>query len=153
MRPLLGATMATSRSMNPRREQVPLFGPTCGDRGPARGSHYGFRATRQMAHRDRKELRNTKAVSDWWMLCGRAHPARIAYNARPLVATAAERGAQSPADPPLIRTPAPVRDGLARLLPRLWRFCLVLTGNRSAADDLAQAACLRALEREDQFEV
>ena len=45
-----------------------------------------------------------------------------------------------------------VRDGLDRLLPRLWRFCLVLSGDRSAADDLAQATCLRALEREEQFE-
>jgi RNA polymerase sigma-70 factor (ECF subfamily) len=45
-----------------------------------------------------------------------------------------------------------VRDGLDRLLPRLWRFCLVMTGDRGAADDLAQAACLRALEREAQFQ-
>jgi RNA polymerase sigma-70 factor (ECF subfamily) len=45
-----------------------------------------------------------------------------------------------------------VRDGLDRLLPRLWRFCLVLSGNRSVADDLVQATCLRALEREDQFQ-
>jgi RNA polymerase sigma-70 factor (ECF subfamily) len=37
-------------------------------------------------------------------------------------------------------------------LPRLWRFCHVLTGGTVAADDLAQAACLRALEREDQFQ-
>jgi len=53
----------------------------------------------------------------------------------------------------LIRSTDTVRDGLDRLLPRLWRFCLVLTGNHSTADDLVQAACLRALEREDQFEV
>jgi RNA polymerase sigma-70 factor (ECF subfamily) len=52
----------------------------------------------------------------------------------------------------LIDNPDSVRDGLDRLLPRLWRFCLVLSGDRSAADDLAQAACLRALEREHQFE-
>jgi RNA polymerase sigma-70 factor (ECF subfamily) len=45
-----------------------------------------------------------------------------------------------------------VRDGLDRLLPRVWRFCLVLSGDRSVADDLAQATCLRALEREDQFQ-
>jgi RNA polymerase sigma-70 factor, ECF subfamily len=45
-----------------------------------------------------------------------------------------------------------VRDGLDRRLPRLWRFCLVLSGNRSVADDLVQATCLRALEREDQFQ-
>jgi RNA polymerase sigma-70 factor, ECF subfamily len=45
-----------------------------------------------------------------------------------------------------------VREGLDRLLPRLWRFCHVLTGDRAAADDLAQAACARALEREYQFQ-
>jgi RNA polymerase sigma-70 factor, ECF subfamily len=38
------------------------------------------------------------------------------------------------------------------MLPRLWRFCHVLTGDRAAADDLAQAACMRALEREYQFQ-
>jgi RNA polymerase sigma-70 factor (ECF subfamily) len=45
-----------------------------------------------------------------------------------------------------------VRRGLDRLLPRLWRFCLVLSRDRSAADDLVQATCLRALERENQFQ-
>ncbi len=45
-----------------------------------------------------------------------------------------------------------VRGGLDRLLPRLWRFCLVLSRDRSLADDLVQAACLRALERESQFQ-
>jgi RNA polymerase sigma-70 factor (ECF subfamily) len=45
-----------------------------------------------------------------------------------------------------------VRGGLDRLLPRLWRFCLVLSRDRSVADDLVQAACLRALERESQFQ-
>ena len=45
-----------------------------------------------------------------------------------------------------------VRDGLNALLPRLWRFCHVLTGDRSSADDLAQSACLRALERASQFQ-
>jgi RNA polymerase sigma-70 factor (ECF subfamily) len=45
-----------------------------------------------------------------------------------------------------------VRDGLQGLLPRLWRFCHVLTGDRNAADDLAQATCLRALERAAQFQ-
>ena len=77
-----------------------------------------------------------------------------AYNAGPLGAAATGRGArQSPADRTLIGTTDTVRDGLDRLLPRLWRFCLVLSGDRSTADDLVQAACLRALEREDQFEV
>ncbi len=44
-----------------------------------------------------------------------------------------------------------MRDGLECLLPRLWRFCHVLTGDRAWADDLAQSACQRALEREAQF--
>src|SRR5262249_4341992 len=53
-------------------------------------------------------------------------------NARPLAATATEGAArQSPADRILIRSTDTVRDGLDRLLPRLWRFCLVLTGNHS----------------------
>jgi RNA polymerase sigma-70 factor (ECF subfamily) len=47
---------------------------------------------------------------------------------------------------------AGVRDGLNELLPRLWRFCHVLAGNRSTADDLAQSACVRALERAGQFQ-
>jgi len=46
-----------------------------------------------------------------------------------------------------------VRDGLGTLFPRLWRYCLVLTGARDRADDLAQAACLRAIEKSDQFQV
>jgi RNA polymerase sigma-70 factor (ECF subfamily) len=45
-----------------------------------------------------------------------------------------------------------LRTGIDKLLPRLWRFCLILTKNRTDADDLVQAACLRALERENQFQ-
>ena len=45
-----------------------------------------------------------------------------------------------------------VRDGIEPLFPRLWRYCLVLAGDRERADDLAQAACLRALEKADQFQ-
>lgn len=45
-----------------------------------------------------------------------------------------------------------VRAGIKDILPRLWRYCLVLTGNRDLADDLAQAVCLRALEKADQFQ-
>jgi RNA polymerase sigma-70 factor, ECF subfamily len=56
-----------------------------------------------------------------------------------------------PPKTPVAEQAASVRQGLDRLLPRLWRFCHVLTGDRAAAQDLAQAACLRALEREDQF--
>jgi RNA polymerase sigma-70 factor, ECF subfamily len=42
---------------------------------------------------------------------------------------------------------AEVRAGLTPLYPRLWRFCLVISGSRQAAADLAQATCLRALEK------
>ena len=44
-----------------------------------------------------------------------------------------------------------VRTGLASELKRLWRYGLVLSGNRDAAEELVQATCLRALERADQF--
>ncbi|MBL1407055.1 MAG: RNA polymerase sigma factor [Rhizobiales bacterium] len=40
---------------------------------------------------------------------------------------------------------------LEEIFPRLWRYCLTLTGKRHLADDLAQAACLRALEKSDNF--
>jgi len=40
---------------------------------------------------------------------------------------------------------------LVSSLPRLWRYCIVLTQERSAADDLVQTTCLRALERFEQF--
>ncbi len=36
--------------------------------------------------------------------------------------------------------------------PRLWRFAYGLVRNRAAADDLAQATCLRALEKAGQFQ-
>lgn len=42
--------------------------------------------------------------------------------------------------------------GIERMLPRLWRFCIVLAKDRSAAEELAQATCLRALQRESQFQ-
>jgi RNA polymerase sigma-70 factor, ECF subfamily len=45
-----------------------------------------------------------------------------------------------------------VRTGLRPLLPRLWRYGLVLSGRRDVADDLVQATCLRAIERADQFQ-
>ena len=44
-----------------------------------------------------------------------------------------------------------VMAGLARELKRLWRFGLVLSGNRDTAEDLVQATCVRALERSHQF--
>ena len=46
---------------------------------------------------------------------------------------------------------ADVRPVLASLLPRLRRFGLALTGSAAAADDLAQAACERALRRTAQL--
>jgi RNA polymerase sigma-70 factor (ECF subfamily) len=44
-----------------------------------------------------------------------------------------------------------VREGLKGMLPRLWRYALVLSRSNDAADDLVQATCLRAIERGDQF--
>src|ERR1700730_15502129 len=44
-----------------------------------------------------------------------------------------------------------VRAGLEPSLARLWRYALVLSKARDAADDLVQAPCLRAIERADQF--
>jgi len=46
-----------------------------------------------------------------------------------------------------------VQAGLPPLFPRLWRYCLVLTSNHDRANDLAQAACLRAIEKAHQFAV
>lgn len=43
------------------------------------------------------------------------------------------------------------RDGLAELLPRMWRFAVMLTRNRERADDLLQSACERALSRHRQY--
>ena len=40
-----------------------------------------------------------------------------------------------------------VMEGLAALLPRLWRYGLVLSGNRDTAEELVQATCVRAIER------
>lgn len=45
-----------------------------------------------------------------------------------------------------------IRRGLPDLFPRLWRYCLALTSNRERADELAQAACLHALEKADLFQ-
>jgi RNA polymerase sigma-70 factor (ECF subfamily) len=44
-----------------------------------------------------------------------------------------------------------VMEGLAALLPRLWRYGLVLSGNRDTAEELVQATCVRAIERAAQF--
>ncbi len=45
-----------------------------------------------------------------------------------------------------------VRDGMAEVFPRLWRYAVSLTGRRDWGDDLAQTTCLRALDKADQFE-
>jgi len=45
-----------------------------------------------------------------------------------------------------------VNAGLAEHLTRLWRYGLVLSGSRDAAEDLVQATCVRALERSQQFQ-
>jgi RNA polymerase sigma-70 factor (ECF subfamily) len=45
-----------------------------------------------------------------------------------------------------------VAEGLPAELARMWRYGLVLSGNRDTAEDLVQASCLRALERSHQFE-
>lgn len=45
-----------------------------------------------------------------------------------------------------------VKTGLPALLPRLWRFGMVLCHNPEQASELVQMTCLRALERAEQFE-
>ena len=41
---------------------------------------------------------------------------------------------------------------MAEVFPRLWRYALVLTSNRAAADDLAQTTCCRALEKASSYQ-
>jgi RNA polymerase sigma-70 factor, ECF subfamily len=43
--------------------------------------------------------------------------------------------------------------GLPALLPRLWRYGVVLARDPSTAEDLVQATCVRALERSSQFAI
>src|SRR5574341_2343821 len=43
--------------------------------------------------------------------------------------------------------------GLPALLPRLWRYGLVLARDSAVAEDLVQATCVRALERSSQFAI
>ncbi|MEM8577922.1 MAG: RNA polymerase sigma factor [Pseudomonadota bacterium] len=45
-----------------------------------------------------------------------------------------------------------MRQGIAAHHARLWRYCVALTGRRDWADDLVQAACLRALEKAAQYQ-
>lgn len=44
-----------------------------------------------------------------------------------------------------------VKSGLPAHLARLWRYGLLLSGNRDTAEELVQATCLRALEKSHQF--
>lgn len=45
-----------------------------------------------------------------------------------------------------------VSSEIGEYLTRLWRYGLVLSGDRHAAEDLVQATCVRALERAHQFQ-
>ena len=45
-----------------------------------------------------------------------------------------------------------VNAGLPALMPRLWRYGLVLSNSHEQAQELAQATALRALERATQFQ-
>src|SRR4029077_7676154 len=44
-----------------------------------------------------------------------------------------------------------VGEQLLAMLPKLRRFARTLTGSADEGDDLLQSACMRALERADQF--
>ncbi|MEM7440979.1 MAG: RNA polymerase sigma factor [Pseudomonadota bacterium] len=44
-----------------------------------------------------------------------------------------------------------IRTNLPDLYPRLWRFALVLSGTRDAADDLAQTTAIRAMEKAQHY--
>ncbi|HEU0221523.1 MAG TPA: RNA polymerase sigma factor [Paracoccaceae bacterium] len=45
-----------------------------------------------------------------------------------------------------------VRADLVALIPRLRRFAYAISGSRVDGDDLVQAACVRAIDRIDQFQ-
>ena len=47
---------------------------------------------------------------------------------------------------------AEVQEGLPAIYPRLWRYSVVMTGNKDDAADLTQMTCVRAIEKADQFE-
>lgn len=48
------------------------------------------------------------------------------------------------------KSSADVQDALTTHMPSIWRFALSLSGKPDVADDLAQATCLRALEKQHQ---
>lgn len=52
-----------------------------------------------------------------------------------------------------IKSEQEVRQGLPALLPRMWRFALVLSKSRDQADDLTQSSAERALTKASQFQV
>ena len=41
---------------------------------------------------------------------------------------------------------------MPEVYPRIWRFALALSGDRSSADDLAQATAMRAIEHAGKFQ-
>ena len=45
-----------------------------------------------------------------------------------------------------------MQDKIEHHLPALWRFALVITRDHEAAKELVQAACLRALEKADNYQ-
>lgn len=45
-----------------------------------------------------------------------------------------------------------ISKGIPPIYPRLWRYCLALTSNPERANDLAQATCLKALEKAHLFQ-
>lgn len=47
--------------------------------------------------------------------------------------------------------PSRILEEMPRLLPRLWRLAIVLSGRRDVADDLVQTTVRRAIERRGQF--
>jgi RNA polymerase sigma-70 factor (ECF subfamily) len=51
-----------------------------------------------------------------------------------------------------ITTDDEMRAALSEYLPRLWRYGLALSNSRDVAEDLVQAACLRALKQARQFQ-
>lgn len=51
------------------------------------------------------------------------------------------------------QTRANLANDISALHPRVWRYCLVLTGHREVAEDLAQDTCARAIEKMHLFEL
>lgn len=47
---------------------------------------------------------------------------------------------------------ATMRNEIEEHMPAIWRFALSLSGRPDVADDLTQATCVRALEKQHQFE-